>query len=121
MEVLRLKLKKRVVMMISRVRIYQLVLAVVILLCVGVLANEAFSQHIVTESNDWIEIPEGKQAVFIPEYMKGPQCTVVCRDDVMFPDVVNPDVTEPPVTAPIPGEDILSLSPSNCTPFWEMP
>jgi hypothetical protein len=81
----------------------QAVRALLILL----MSQVALAQTVITNDGDYIEVPPGKDVVFIKAGLPK-QCAVICTSPVMHPEI-EPQVVE--------CEDgVLVISPSVCTP-----
>ena len=99
------------------------------LLILLLISQMAMSQTLITQDGDYIEVPEGKRAVFINKEMPLEHCAVICTSPVEEP-VVEP--TEPdccpagelcfsPSVSCDPDvvycdENKLAVSPAVCTP-----
>jgi hypothetical protein len=57
------------------------------LLTLALLSPMVMSQSLTTENGDWIEVPTGKRAVFVPDYMPTKQCLVTCIAPITEPVV----------------------------------
>ncbi len=70
------------------------------------MSQAALAQTLITSEGDYIQVPDGKQVVFIKAGLPE-QCAVICTSPVMHP-VIEPQAVE--------CEDgVLVISPAVCT------
>ena len=80
------------------------------LLILLLISQMAMSQTLITQDGDYIEVPEGKRAVFIKKEMPLEHCGVICTSPVEEPTPKDTDVVY------CDEEQGLVVSPSYCVP-----
>ena len=82
-----------------------------IILLALLIAAPAMSQSVIMDDGDWVDVPDGKQVVFIPKDLPQ-QCHVVCKAEVMYPQVPPTEIIDIEYCDQDGG---LVVSPSVCT------